>query len=300
MPSLRDYCFTIFGDVHRRQIKAAFQALNLRYMVYQREKCPETGRKHYQGYLESKDKVSLRDLKAQEAFAGAHFEARKGTREQARDYCMKEESRRKGPWEYGDWITGAGSRTDLNEVKAVIQKMTRFDELALAEQYFPQWVKYYRAFHRYYDLKLAKALKTWDFTKTVTVYWGEPGTGKTRRVYEEEPNVAVIRCDNGFWSPYNGQEAVLFDDFDGGWCKRNSFLQMTDRYQCQINQKGGTAWWWPKRIYITSNAHPRDWYNHAPAAVVRRMDKIVKIVVPATGLGEQVDEEASGWQHPSA
>lgn len=45
---------------------------------------------------------------------GAHWEPRRGEREDAREYCRKEQSRVRGPWESGDWAAGGqGARTDF-------------------------------------------------------------------------------------------------------------------------------------------------------------------------------------------
>lgn len=43
----------------------------------------------------------------------AHYEPRHGSREQARDYCRKLESRLEEPIEWGEWTTNPGQRTDL-------------------------------------------------------------------------------------------------------------------------------------------------------------------------------------------
>lgn len=41
-------------------------------------------------------------------------EARRGARDQAREYCWKEATRGEGPWEYGMWIGGPGHRSDID------------------------------------------------------------------------------------------------------------------------------------------------------------------------------------------
>jgi hypothetical protein len=46
-----------------------------------------------------------------------HCEKRRGSRDQARDYCRKEDTRKDGPWEVGQWKAGgAGRRTDLSGI----------------------------------------------------------------------------------------------------------------------------------------------------------------------------------------
>lgn len=88
-----------------------------RYFVCQREVCPETGRVHWQAYCEFKEpvrgtkllqaiRVELGDQRFRQLRRGEiHWERRRGRRDQARDYCRKEESRDpregSGPFECG-------------------------------------------------------------------------------------------------------------------------------------------------------------------------------------------------------
>jgi len=92
-------------------------ATNVRYAIWQREICPDTGRVHWQGYIEFaspqrptalKTAIGVRrgDQRQRPLRSGEiHWERRRGTREQARDYCRKQESRDprdgSGPFEWG-------------------------------------------------------------------------------------------------------------------------------------------------------------------------------------------------------
>lgn len=91
-----------------------------RYLVYQKE-VGESGTPHFQGYVEFARPKRLGGLKAW--LPTAHFEVRRGTREQARDYARKEASRVEGPWEFGDWGAGsAGARNDLAAARDLLMK----------------------------------------------------------------------------------------------------------------------------------------------------------------------------------
>lgn len=89
-------------------------------MIYQLEK-GENGTMHLQGYAEFKSPVSIK--KAQSALQDyqhvVHLEPRRGSREQARDYCQKEDTRMAGPWETGDFSEGAVGVMDLDSVLAM-------------------------------------------------------------------------------------------------------------------------------------------------------------------------------------
>lgn len=83
------------------------------YGVYQLER-GESGTLHWQGYAELSKMVKLGGLK--KWLPTAHFEKRMGSDVQARDYCMKADSRVAGPWEHGTFVPAAntqGKRTDL-------------------------------------------------------------------------------------------------------------------------------------------------------------------------------------------
>lgn len=89
----------------------------IRYAVWQREKCPETGKLHIQMYAESFKNLTLKQWKSAVGDETAHVERRRGTREQAIAYCKKDESRdEEAPHEFGELKTAQGRRTDL-EVK---------------------------------------------------------------------------------------------------------------------------------------------------------------------------------------
>lgn len=38
-------------------------------------------------------------------------------------------------------------------------------------------------------------------------------------------------------------------------------LKYLDKYPVQVENKGGTLWYNPIKIYICSNKHPKNWYN---------------------------------------
>jgi len=112
-PSCRALCFIYNNPT---ELPAAFlkkfeDHRVVRYVIFQLEE-GENGTPHYQGYVELTGARTYSWF--HNAFVKCHVERRKGTRDQARDYCRKEDSRKEGPFECGDWSSGgAGSRTDL-------------------------------------------------------------------------------------------------------------------------------------------------------------------------------------------
>lgn len=108
------------------------------------------------------------------------------------------------------------------------------DESYIAENYFSQWIRYNKSFEKYRDI--IQEDRRWK--TEVIVYWGEPGSGKTRKAIEE--GGIPIQYRNGFWLGYNNQPVIIIDDFDSDSLPIDEFLKITDRYPYNINIKNGS------------------------------------------------------------
>jgi len=114
---------------------------------------------------------------------------------------------------------------------------------------------------------------------SVHIFYGSPGTGKTRMAYELMPNLYAFPIGKELWSDgYNGQSEVLVDDFSGQM-RLVDTLRFLDRYPIQIPRKGGFNWWCPNYIVLTTNIHPAKWYDwtkrpEQQAALRRRIHHI--------------------------
>lgn len=96
---------------------------SFRYACWQLERCPDTNRRHIQLYCElSNAKRAPTWLQRTLGLDHQpHCEARRGSREQAKAYCSKEETREDGPWEEGTFENGGqGRRTDLQEAAGLL------------------------------------------------------------------------------------------------------------------------------------------------------------------------------------
>lgn len=108
----RNFCFTAWEV-------PTFLGDKMDYMIYQHEKCPTTGKSHYQGYVECK--VELRYNEARKLLPkDSWVQCRHGTQEQAIVYCKKIESAVGKPIEYGK-PKRQGNRTDLDSIFDCIQ-----------------------------------------------------------------------------------------------------------------------------------------------------------------------------------
>lgn len=105
-PVTRSVCFTIFGDWNPQILADP----KIKCAAVQREKCPETGREHYQGFLMLASTLRYAAIKKLLQSDSAHLEKTMGTPQQAWDYCTKEETRIDGPWTFGNKPVGQGNR----------------------------------------------------------------------------------------------------------------------------------------------------------------------------------------------
>ncbi len=234
---------------------------HVRYCLWQLELGDESEILHWQGYIELNRSQRMSWLR-NNISDRAHYERRQGTRDQARDYCRKEDTRQQGPWEIGEWkISQQGNRTDITAFRDAIVGGKRKRELI--EEYQNEMCKY----PKFYDTvrSIYRPKREDDSFVGVVLLFGWPGTGKTRYVVENYPQYWESPIGSGlqWYDGYDGHEYVLFDDFAGKMSKvpLDTTLKIFDRYVRQVPVKGGHTWWAPNVIFITTNVHPRDWYE---------------------------------------
>lgn len=256
---------------HEKQLK---DCDDISYCIYQIE---EVSTRHLQGYLELKKQMSFNKLAKKFPW---HIEARKGSQAQAIEYCSKEESRVQGPWEWGEKKV-QGTRTDIDGMYAAIRAGKR--ERDIAEDMPTTHAKYFKAHDRYRSLIDYDSTK--DFrTVSVTILWGEAGTGKTRMAVEDSDDYYILNAPtNGtlWFDGYQGEKTLIIDDFYG-WIKFNEMLRIMDGYQLRLPVKGSFVYAKWTKVFITSNKKWSEWYPNVTnvnllAAFERRISEIKKI-----------------------
>lgn len=266
--SAKNWCFTLnnFNDDEQEILRAlgSESPEGIKYLVFGREKGAE-GTPHLQGYISFEARKTLRQVRGLVS-ERAHFEKARGSPGENRAYCTKD-----GDFEeFGTVPSGQGSRSDLERVaKAIKQGKTLRD---LAEEFPAVVLRYGSGVQR---LRMFVRPER-EGPPEIWTLWGKTGTGKTRRVWEfADAERMWVHPGDRWFDGYDGQPAVLFDDFDGSWFKLSYLLKLLDRHIFQVPVKGGYTWWAPKTIYITSNLHPKEWYQSAhkehQAALLRRL-----------------------------
>ncbi len=281
-PKCKHWCFTInnptFGCLELKEFMDSCSEVD--YCVFQLE-IGDSGIEHVQGYVEFVNRKRSTAVHALSFMARAAIFKRRGTRQEARLYCMKEEGRVDGPYESGEWIDVAqGRRTDLANAMGLISAGA---SVATAAREYPTvYARYHRGMEKYRKIMLASIERE---EPEVILLYGEPGVGKTRfvRDAEEADDLWTEPIGKAGWfDEYDGQEAVLFDDFDGRMSKipLRDTLRLLDRYVELVPVKGTFARWIPKRVYVTTNYHPLLWYDWISrfkqyGALERRFSRVI-------------------------
>lgn len=228
-----------------------------KYMVFQAE-TGDGGTFHYQAYAEFAGAIRFTTLKS--LLPGAHIEPRKGTALQAAEYCKKAETRKEGPWEYGELSTKRqGKRLDLEKLAKMAQENSHVEILKEMPREYAKFYKFVQ------HVKHIEALDKPGIRNNLEVllFYGPTRTGKTHRAYKIDPNLYALPVGKDLWfDNYNGEKTVLLDDFSGQ-CRLVDLLRILDKYPVQIPRKGGFIWLKATTIIITCNQHPDDWYDYS-------------------------------------
>jgi len=268
---VRHWCFTSFAD------RLVFGSLVSGY-AYQQEKCPQSARVHWQGYIEFNRGVRMSQAKLQLGDQSVHLERRNGTREQAIAYATKIETRIAGPWVSGSCKSGEGQgrRTDLLQVAEEIKE---HGVDAVKTNHPVVYIKYHRGLERLAEF-YAPAVPAWRDLH-VTWLWGTSGIGKTRWAYDQDPNLFRLMLPNKggviWWDGYTNQDTLLIDDLDGEIPFR-TLLHYLDGYKLRVQVKGGTVNAYYTKVIVTSNNgwwHMYTGVNHQPIA--RRVHCVLEL-----------------------
>jgi len=112
--------------------------------------------------------------------------------------------------------------------------------------------------------------------RTIFVYWGRTGSGKSRRAWTESSLDAFPKDPSTkWWDGYRGQANVVIDEFRGRIAVEH-LLRWFDRYPVCVESKGGAVVLRATHIWVTSNLSPDAWFpdldSETLAALRRRLN----------------------------
>lgn len=276
----RNYVFTSYKS-HPEFQDGLRQGEPLLFICYGVERCPTTSRVHLQGYLRFSRPVRLAGVRTVCGDPSIHLERRRGTEQQAVDYCHKDADASAADGHIGfyyEWgVRGAqGKRTDIDTIRdivadgggmrRVIAEATSIAAVLAA----PKFLTY---------IECGKRVGA----PTVNWYWGKTGTGKTRAAIEEAESHGGgdplwISSDTFKWfDGYDAHDVVLFDDFRSDGVSLPWMLRLLDRYPVRVPIKGGYRAFKPKVIYITCPRPPQECFLESGEDVDQLLRRITNI-----------------------
>lgn len=277
------WCFTRFEEKEPEYDSGA-----MRYLVYQREQCPDTGRRHWQGYIEFTAALTMRRVKF---YLGdtCHLEIAKGDAAANTKYCTKSDSRVREtePCIFGrPQPNHQGARADLESLRAdaLDESKTEY-EVATTSAAYPRHMRYFQRM-RYLHGQFINS-KLGFSERHVTWYHGAPGLGKSRRAMYEaraasrDGRIYRKPSDAKWWDGYDGENCVIIDDISGdSGMAVGTWKRLLDGFAEQIEVKHGYVPWRATHIWITSNYSPEEWFSQVSqrlidhAALRRRITKV--------------------------
>lgn len=302
----RSFRLTIFpkkGGLTLDEIDRSLRGVPLkgeRCLAFQKERCPETGKLHLQGFLQVEKEISYDT--ARKLFPDGKIWIMKADNPQgALEYANKDETRVEGyePFKRGS-IKKQGGRSDIHGACAAVVTEGYVNAFLKMPEVF---VKYGRGLKEY-DTILREQNAPEVREVQVEVYWGDPGSGKSwfcANVYKNECyRLPLPRGKGSLWfDGYRGEKVLIIEDFNG-WLQYKELLRILDGLKERWQIKGGfiIAEW--ELVLITANEPPNSWYrdykerdgvstpqdiwdqrndpgtpNYKPSALQRRINRIV-------------------------
>lgn len=197
----RNFCFTLFKDFYfLDNIHSIVEHVS--YICGQWETCPDSGRVHIQGYCELKQQMTLNAIQNLLSDDKFHVEYRRGTSQQARDYCMKDDTAIPNTFfEFGD-ISNQGRRTDLEIDYDIIQNGGSINDISPTNQ-----IRYYNSFKRLENGSVRPR------TDAPDRLWIVGDVVKTFIWVTQNYSDIFVYTDRTEWNGYHGQSVIYFSNF---------------------------------------------------------------------------------------
>lgn len=238
----------------------------LKYITGQLESAPTTGYKHWQIYVVYKSPVRITQLKKDYGPA-AHAEPTRSSA--ASEYCQKTATR------VDETRFSLGAPSINRNSKKDWQKIWNDAKEGNLENIPPDILV-----RSYSNIKKITSdnLKPEPIQREVEVYWGKTGTGKSHKAWAELGMDAYPKDPRTkFWDGYNGQTNVIIDEFRGA-IDISHILRWLDKYPVIVEVKGSSTVLKAKKIILTSNIHPRDWYPQLDTETMEALLRRLRVV----------------------
>lgn len=245
MSQSRRWCFTSF-DLSKQRADI-WDPEVMKYLIIGLETCPDTERKHYQGFVIFTEPKRLAACKR--ILPTAHWEVTKHDSEKNVAYCSKE-----GDVEtFGELHRADARKRTLEDALEECTSVAQF-----IERYPHIYARSPKGICDVYAHRERAARVPFEPVEVIWIY-GPTGTNKSRRAFEDGATPVVYA--NGFFSDWGDAKTLVLDDFRGEvpYAKLLTFL---DGYRnAVVNIKGGQKRVNVNKIYITSPNAPGEVYR---------------------------------------
>lgn len=239
------------------------------YLKGQLERGTSTGYLHYQVLVVFNRSVRLSTVKSK--FGGPEVHAEASRSSAANDYVWKDDTRVHGTqFELGQLPKSTKyTKEDWDLVKE-LAKAGKFDEITSSVM-IRNWSNIVKIHGHFSNPEPVE--------RTVKVFWGATGTGKSRTAWDEAGFDAYPKIPSTkFWDGYRGHEHVVCDEYTGQ-IGITHLLQWCDRYPVLVEIKGSVTCLRAKKIWITSNIDPRNWYNDSNSTMEQRLALLRRLTI---------------------
>lgn len=191
-------------------------------------------------------------------------------------YCKKEDTR-VALGLHGEWGTPAKTKLFTGDILDSIK------EGATIKQIMESYPKKYMRYGSNIEKMISRFTPRRTWQMKIEIFYGVTGCGKTFTAMELYPNAFWIKWPCGgrwWWDGYEGQEVVIFDEFRHQ-IKYQTMLRILDACPFKIETKGKIREFTSKKIVITTNLEPMNWYPNKSseqiAPLLRRFKDYAKI-----------------------
>lgn len=153
--------------------------------------------------------------------------------------------------------------------------------VSIAEENFASWVRHSKAFREYRRI----TTKPRDFKSKVFLFIGPAGKGKSTvmkiiaRYVGTCYKVPQPKGSGTYFDDYDGEEVLLFDEFDGHFMKPTMFNTIMDEHEAVLPVHGGAGHQCvSKYIFIGTNYLPREWWRKRNAAQLKQIERRIHVV----------------------
>lgn len=281
MSRKRAWCFTLNNPTEQEieDLRSAVGSDRCKRAIFGREGQSEGKTPHLQGVVEWTHAVSLSGTKKRLGSNRYHLQPRRGTPWEAWSYCLKEDP------EAETWGDAPTEDEDPNDSWGMALAVLENGGSVLdVIRRWPGHVRSINALERALIMIQNGQTQEWRDLE-VTYISGSPGCGKTRMVMEGEGygNVYRVRKGSNPWDGYDGQEAVLFDEFRSDF-KLAAMLEWLDGYPVALPARYQDKRAAFTRVYLVSNWELKDQYpgvqDQDPetwAAFLRRIHQVMRM-----------------------